>query len=149
MSEYKLVEEIVTRSISSNWDAAKLEWKLHEIYESEDRERCLCGHYPIKEICVIENQRNAKQVNVGNCCVKKFMGLPSDKIFQAIKRVRVDAERSINAETIEYARKRGWINGWEQDFYLSIMRKRKLTPKMRSKKIQINKKLVSNMKRRQ
>ena len=148
LSEYKLMEEIVARSIANKWDEAKLEWKLDEIYESEDRERCLCGHFPIKEICVIANHKNANKVNVGNCCVKKFIGLPSDKIFQAIKRVRKEEEKSLNAEAIDYAKERHWINAWERDFYLDVMRKRKLTPKQRSKKIQINKKLANNMKRR-
>ena len=148
MSEYKLSKEIINLSDSSIWDAAKLEWKLDEIYEAEEPERCLCGHFPIIEICILKNIHNSNIATVGNCCVKKFIGLPSDKIFQAIKRVRKDNEKSLNAEAIDHAHKKQWINDWEKDFYINIMRKRKLTMKQLQKKIQINEKLAKNMRRK-
>jgi len=148
MSEYKLTQEIINLSVSDKWDAAKLEWRLSEIYEAEVPERCLCGHFPIVEICVLVNKLNNNTTHVGNCCVKKFIGLPSDKIFQAIKRIRKDNKKSLNAEAIQYAYDKGWINDWERTFYLDIMRKRKLTTKQLQKKIQINEKLARNMKRR-
>ncbi len=47
---------------------------------------------------------------------KKFIGLPSDKIFQAIKRVRKDDQKSLNAEAIFHAYDKGWINDWEKAF---------------------------------
>lgn len=147
MSEHRLTQEIIGLSVSSNWGAAKLEWKLHEIYESETPETCLCGHSPIIEICILSNTRNLSQAVVGNCCVKKFIGLPSDKIFQAIKRVRKDKTKSLNAEAIDHAFQKGWINDWEKDFYLNVMRKRKLTANQQVKKAQINEKLANNMKR--
>ena len=103
MSEFKLIEEIIKLSSSNIWDTAKLEWKLDEIYEADEPRRCLCGHFPIIEICIIKNKANNNSAIVGNCCVKKFIGLPSDKIFQAIKRVRKDSERSLNVEAIEYS----------------------------------------------
>lgn len=148
MSEYKLTREIIDRSESKIWDAAKLEWKLHEIYEAEEPGTCLCGHFPIIETCVLANDKNQNTVVVGNCCVKKFIGLPSDKIFQAIKRVRKDNKKSLNAEAIAHAHEKGWINDWERDFYLNIMRKRNLTTNRLLKKIQVNEKLSRNMKRR-
>ena len=148
MSEYKLTQEIIALSVSRNWDVAKLEWKLHEIYEANEPKTCLCGHFPIIEICVLSNTKNFNQAVVGNCCVKKFIGLPSDKIFQAIKRVRKDNEKSLNAEAIDHAYEKGWINDWEKGFYLDIMRKRKLTVSQLAKKVQINEKLANNMKRR-
>ena len=148
ISQYKLTEEIIALSESEVWDAAKLEWKLYEIYEADEPERCLCGHFPIIEICVLSNSKNLNQAIVGNCCVKKFIGLPSDKIFQAIKRVRKDNRRSLNAEAIDYAFRKKWLNEWEKNFYLDIMRKRKLTPKQWTKKEQINGKLASNMRSR-
>lgn len=103
VSEFKLIEEIIKLSSSNIWDTAKLEWKLDEIYEADEPRRCLCGHFPIIEICIIKNKANNNSAIVGNCCVKKFIGLPSDKIFQAIKRVRKDSERSLNVEAIEYS----------------------------------------------
>ncbi len=52
MSEYKLTEGIIALSESSHWDYAKLEWKLDEIYEADERGTCLCGHYPIIKLWV-------------------------------------------------------------------------------------------------
>ncbi|EGR0307403.1 hypothetical protein [Vibrio parahaemolyticus] len=147
MSEYKLTEEIIKLSQSQLWDVAKSEWTLYEIYEADEPERCLCGHFPIIEICTLKNKLNSNYATVGNCCVKKFIGLPSDKIFQAIKRVRKDDEKSLNAEAISHAYDKGWINDWEKSFYLDVMRKRKLTPNQLNKKTQINNKLASKMKR--
>lgn len=148
MSEYRLATEIIARSVAKSWNEAKLEWSLREIYEAEEPETCLCGHFPIIELCVLGNKVNGQLATVGNCCVKKFIGLPSDKIFQAVKQVRKDGEKSLNAEAIEHAFQRGWINKWEKDFYFDIMRKRKLTANQRTKKVQINTKMLRNMSRR-
>lgn len=145
MAEFQLTREILSRSTATAWDAAKLEWALHEVFESEEPETCLCGHYPIIENCVLRNKTNGVFATVGNCCVKKFIGLPSDLIFQAAKRVRADPSRSLNAEAIAYARDRNWINEWEQEFYLRIMRKRNLTDKQCAKKRQINEKFLLRM----
>lgn len=148
MSEYQLAERIVALSLSEYWDVAKLEWKLDEVYEAEEPDTCLCGHFPIIEICVLRNKINHKTAIVGNCCVKKFIGLPSDKIFQAVKRVRKDNEKSLNKEAIGHALEKGWLNDWEYSFYMDVMRKRKLSSKQLQKKVQINEKLANNMRRR-
>lgn len=147
MSEYKLAEEIIKLSSSKKWDLAKLEWGLSEVYEDDEPNTCLCGHFPIIEMCVLKNKLNAELATVGNCCVKKFLGLPSDKIFQAVKRVRKDKKKSLNAETIAHAFDRKWINEWERDFYLNIMRKRNLTDKQAQKKLQVNERVLIGMRR--
>lgn len=147
MSEFRLTTEIVARSVSPVWDAAKLEWALHEVYEAEAPDTCLCGHFPIIELCVLRNKLNSKLATVGNCCVKKFIGLPSDLIFQAVKRVRGDATKSLNGESLAHAKEKGWINQWEYDFYLKVMRKRNLTTKQAEKKFQVNEKFMRNMRR--
>lgn len=148
MSEYRLTSEIIKRSVSDRWDEAKLEWTLKDVYETDEPETCLCGHFPIIELCVLGNKVNGQSAIIGNCCVKKFIGLPSDKIFQAVKRVRKDGKKSLNAEAIDHAYQRGWINEWEKDFYFDLMRKRKLSPKQLIKKTQINEKLLLNMRRK-
>lgn len=118
-----------------------------EVYEADQPGTCLCGHYPIIELCVLLNRRNGARATVGNCCVKKFVGLPSDKIFQGIKRVRKDISQSLNAEAIQHAHERRWINEWEKDFYFSVMRKRRLTLKQRAKKLEINDRVLQRMKK--
>lgn len=147
MSEYNLTREILALSNSQVWDEAKIEWGLFNIYESDEFETCLCGHYPIKEVCVLQNKFNRNSATVGNCCVKKFIGLPSDLIFQAVKRVRKDVEKSLNAEAIVHAYERGWINDWEFKFSLDTMKKRKLSPSQMVKRQQVNAKMLANMKR--
>ncbi len=148
MSQQQLTTEIIARSHSQEWNSAKAEWLLEEIYEAAEPDTCLCGHFPIREICVLRNKVNKNAAMVGNCCVKKFIGLPSDKIFQAVKRVRKDAEKSLNAEAVQYALGRHWISEWEHDFYLDIMKKRNLSPKQATKKADINAKFLRNMERK-
>jgi hypothetical protein len=148
MPEFKLTEEIIKRSSARTWDKAKLEWALFEVYEADEPERCLCGHFPIIELCVLKNNVNGKLATVGNCCVRRFVGLPSDRIFEGVKRVRKDTSKSLNAEGVHHAFSRGWINQWEHDFYLDVMRRRRLTFKQKAKKQQINELVLQRMKRR-
>ena len=147
MSEYKLTSNIIQLSQSDIWDIAKLEWVLKEIYEADEPETCLCGHFPIIEVCVLSNKLNQKTTTVGNCCVKKFIGLPSDKIFQAVKRIRKDNHKSLNIEAIEHAFGKGWINEWEYNFSVDTVRKRKLSDKQLQTRKKINEKMLFNMKR--
>ncbi len=147
MSEYRLIGEIIPLSRSSNWEEAKQEWQLSEVYQAEEPEICLCGHYPIIELCILRNRHNGKNATVGNCCVKKFIGLPSDLIFQAVKRIRSDNEKSLNSQALTHAISKGWINKWEYDFYHAVMRKRLLSPKQMTAKRNINLKFINNMRR--
>jgi len=148
MSTHQLTTEIIARSHTKLWDIAKTEWLLEEIYEADEPDTCLCGHFPIREICVLRNKINRNDAIVGNCCVKKFIGLPSDKIFQAVKRIRKDTEKSLNSEALQYALEHRWISEWEKDFYCDIMRKRNLSPKQAVKKNEINEKFLRNMQRK-
>lgn len=145
MAEYQLAQEIICRSVADTWPQAKLEWYLEDVYEADEPETCLCGHFPIIELCVLRNRLNENEATVGNCCVKKFLGLPSDKIFQAVKRVRADAGRSLNAETISHAYQKGWITEWERNFYFDIMKKRLLSEKQLAKKLMINQKVLARI----
>ncbi|MFV8514184.1 hypothetical protein ACNRBS_03260 [Ralstonia pseudosolanacearum] len=97
------------------------------------------------EICLLRNVRNHNTAIVGNCCVKKFTNLPSDLIFQAVKRIESDVERAINTETIQHAHEKGWINDWEREFYMDTWRKRKLSGAQHTKRVQINQKALANI----
>ena len=148
MRSYRLASEIVKRSVAQSWDEAKIEWSLSQVYEADEAESCLCGHFPIVELCELVNRRNGARVVVGNCCVKRFIGLPSDKIFQSIKKIRKDVLKSLNGEAIQHAHQCGWVNDWERDFYFDIMRKRNLSPRQAAKKLQINERILKRMQRR-
>lgn len=143
--DYKLPEEIVARSVARTWDEARLEWRIEEIYWEDDPDTCLCGQFPINELCFLRNVKNGCRVLVGNVCVKKFLGLPSDKIFDALKRVAKDADRALNPEAIEHAYERGWLNEWEKQFCFDTWRKRSLSGKQLLKRQQINAKVLSRI----
>jgi hypothetical protein len=147
VSEFKLAAEIIARSRAKIWDDAKAEWSLAEVYESEEPQTCLCSHFPIIEICTLKNRVTGAVADVGNCCVKRFIGLPSDKIFQAVKRVRKDPSKSLNAEAIAHAFDKTWINDWERKFYLNVMRRRRLSVVQAEKKTEINEKIARRMQR--
>ena len=140
MAEYRLKEEIIALSESKIWAVACLEWNLIGIHfkDPDDPQTCLCGHFPIIEICTITNRLNRNQVEVGNCCVKKFMGLPSDLIFQGIKRIRENIDAALNEQAALYAHSKGWINDWELKFSLSTKRDRRFSSRQREKRQQIN-----------
>jgi len=146
-NQYKLTQGIIELSNANTWDEAKLEWDLVEIYRQEEPDTCLCGHHPIIEICILKNRVNETCTVVGNVCVKKFMGLPSDKIFQAVRRIGKDETKALNAEAIQHAHERGWINDWERSFCFNTMRKRNLTPKQKSKRAEINQLVLANINR--
>jgi hypothetical protein len=142
MEKFKLIKEILNLSYSNVWAIARNEWELEEIYFSDFPETCLCGHFPIKELCVLRNKINSNEITVGNCCVKKFIEPESDKIFRSVKRIIKDNGKSFNRETIDYAFKNNRINEWEYIFYSDTLMKRNLSPKQIEKRKLINEKIL-------
>ncbi len=95
------------------------------------------------------NKVTKYDVEIGNCCVKKFLNLPSGKIFNAIKRINTDSSKSLNIEALEFAKQNNWINDWEWEFYTDTFRKRKLSYKQETKRQQINQKVLLRIERNQ
>lgn len=144
MAKYKLTQEIISRSEAENWNEAVLEWSLKHIYMSKEPQTCLCGHYPIIETCVIRNRENFCEVEVGNCCVKKFIGLDSEQLFASVRRVKANPDcASLNREAISWAHENCFINDWEKSFYLDTWRKRKLSSRQADKRAVINRKVLA------
>jgi hypothetical protein len=119
---------------ATRWLGLKPSANLTEVYYQADPDTCLCGHYPVNEICVIRDKMNGSSVVVGNVCVKTFLELPSDKIFEGLHRVAKDPSRLLNKEAIEHAHEKGWISDWEKQFSLDTIRKRRLPPKQLAKR---------------
>lgn len=141
---YKLTSEIVNLSTSKNWDSAKREWTFDFAYYSDSLETCLCGHYPIKNICVIKNVTNDISTEVGNCCINKFLGIDDgNKIFTSIKRLKEDISKSISAEVIDYMKEKKLLNNFEYEFYTDTFRKRKLSEKQLEVREKINRKFLN------
>ena len=144
----KLKSEILKLSKARDWEIAKKEWALHSIYESDEFERCLCGHSPIKEICCLFNRITEKHADVGNVCVKKFLGIRSDLIFSALKRVRKDISKSLNADSITFFFEKKLLTNWEYDFLHDTMRKKSLSIKQINQRQRINSKVLKAVKER-
>ena len=90
----QLQERILALSDAADWDVARKEWSLVDVSEADEPETCLCGHFPIVEICQISNRVTGHKTEVGNRCVRRFLGFRSDLIFTAIKRIRKDISKS-------------------------------------------------------
>jgi hypothetical protein len=148
MSQELLKQRIVELSEASAWQRARDEWRLQEIWFSEEPMTCQCGHNPIREICVIRNRLNGNTAEVGNHCVNSFLGINSEKIFSSVRKVVKDVSASLNSESIKLAHERGYINDWEHDFYLDTWRKRNLSFNQAFKKRQINEKLLDAVTKR-
>lgn len=144
----KLREKILIMSRAQDWEIARKEWALINIIETDVPEQCLCGHYPIIEICEIRNSLTGHSTEVGNVCVKRFMGFRSDLIFTGIKRIRANIEKSLNADTIVFFKERGVITDWEYRFLQDTKRKRNLSAKQLSVRKRINSKVLSAVERR-
>jgi hypothetical protein len=144
----QLKTAILALSRATSWEVAKKEWRLVDISEADEPETCLCGHYPIIELCTIANATTSKSVDVGNVCVKRFLGFRSDLIFQSLKRIRADRDKSIGPDAAAFFHERGVINAWEYEFHQSTMRKRNLTERQLATRRQINEKVLAAVKRR-
>lgn len=142
--EYKLKEEIINRSESDSWNLARNEWVFEYAYQSNEKETCLCGHYPILNICVIKNHKNNRQTDVGNCCISKFLGIKDgDKIFPSLKRLKGDIDKSMSQEVLDYLNTKRILDEFEYKFYTDIIKKRKLSEKQLLIKRSINHKLLA------
>lgn len=142
-NEYKLREEIIKLSKSKDWKTAKEEWEFEQIYVSDDLQQCLCGHYPIINICKIRNKVNDEFTEVGNVCIKKFLNIENgEKLLPSINRIKKDILKSMSNETLDYLCKKDYITARDYDFYHDIIKKRKLTEPQRKWKCDINNKLL-------
>ena len=141
---YQLIDEIIELSESKHWETAKLEWEFEKIYLSDTPQTCLCGHFPIVNICVIRNRKNHYQTEVGNCCINKFLDIDNgNKILISIKRLKTDDSKSMSPEALFYLYDKNVISQNEYDIYSDIQRKRNLSVKQLDLKKRINKKLIN------
>jgi hypothetical protein len=144
----QLRDHILARSKATDWDVARKEWALVHLFESEEPDTCPCGHFPIIEICVIANRVTKQTTEVGNVCVRRFLGFRSDLIFAAIKRIGKDTTKSLNADAIAFFQTRGLFTAWEYKFLQDTMKNRTLTLAQRDWRKKINEKVLSAIRRR-
>ena len=141
--QFKLTEEILALSVSKSWNSAKNEWNFEYAYYSEENQTCLCGHYPIKNICVIRNIKNKNSTEIGNCCINKFLGIDEgNKIFTSILKLKDDLTKSMSEEVVDYLKSKKIIDDYDYNFYKDILRKRILSERQLNIKKKINQKLL-------
>jgi hypothetical protein len=138
----RLVREIIALSVAGSWQEAAREWVLDHVFFSEpdDPGTCLCGHYPIVEHCVLRNCKNGNKAIVGNVCVHRFMGIPTDQLFTSLKRIAQNRELALHVRMVYYAKNNGWLNDWEVQFYCNTLKmtRRQLSEKQLALRIRIN-----------
>lgn len=138
MPHAKLEERILSMSRSREWSQAILEWELAEASESAEPGTCLCGHHPIHDLCELANKATGARALLGNCCAKKFMGLPSDALFSSLRRLRADPAKTLAEEALSHALSKGWIAPVELALYHAASRKARPTEAMMAKKLEVN-----------
>jgi hypothetical protein len=140
-----LVRKILEMSDSGDWNLAVKEWNLVCISSSDCAESCLCGHYPIIDLCHIRNRVTKISAIVGNVCVNNFLGIGTTGLFSSYKLISNYIDKSMSEDLIYFSHRRRLINDWEKNFCLSTFRKRNLSDKAIDKRISINQKVLSGM----
>ena len=139
----QLRQHILALSRAPDWHVARREWSLVDVWEADEPQTCPSGHFPIVEICRIHNRVTKQSADVGNVCVRRFLGFRSDLIFQAIKRIRNDSTKSLNADAIAFFRERRLLTTWEYEFLQNTMNKRNLSAAQMKARERINKKVLA------
>ena len=91
----------------------------------------------------MRNTITKASTEVGNVCVKEFWGSGQTLIFTALKRIRKDQNKSLNADAIVFFHQAGTINNWEYKFLQNTKDKRHLTPNQLTSRQRINQKVIS------
>ena len=141
-------QEILALSRASDWETAKLEWSLVSVTFVDEPETCLCEHFPIIEICSLVNRVTGERAEVGNVCVKRFLGIRSDLVFNALHRIRKDPEKSIGPDAALFFYERGGITEWEYEFCAATWRKRRLSQAQLDARRAINEKIIAAVQKR-
>lgn len=140
-----LVKEILLLSENkNNFNLAKLEWVVYNLDKSNEPETCLCGKFPIKNLCYIKNNFNYNVALVGNCCVKHF-DLDYDWYFNGVKKLKKDLRPT--GKFILFLYENDFINDWEYKFLLNRENSKKKSLKQDLKEKQIINNILNKLKK--
>jgi hypothetical protein len=151
MSQETLMREIIALSTTNDWQVAKTEWTLtgFELLDpGVDSGTCLCGHNPIRELCYIRNQTTGNEVIVGNSCVKRFLGLPTQAVFTSIRRVILDDSRCLNAQALDILLAKGIVDAEDQSLLIKSSRKRNISASLYALRRRVNEAGLNYFRRR-
>lgn len=120
-NKQRLESIVVSRSVTSDFNQAKTEWRLLNIEYSSTTNTCICDH-PIHKLCWIENKHNKNKLLVGSTCVTKFINknLLVDKLFVALDKLNRSPDDGCPKILINFSYTQGYINDWEKSFIESL-----------------------------
>lgn len=146
-NNFQLFKEIVKLSIEKiNFDIARKEWFKIFIYNEQDN-TCLCGHHPITECIIIQNIFNNNRTIIGNCCIELILDTKFTFIFNDLKKITKNINKSLSEKGINFYFSENLINKWEYDFCLDTRLKRELSFKQLEIRKRINNKILNKYKR--
>jgi hypothetical protein len=140
----RLKAHILPLSQSQGFELARREWSLVAIEISREFGSCPCGH-PIKEHCFIRNRLTGKTTFVGNVCIDRFVGIPTETLFDGVRRIAQNRRANANEGLIKFARNCGYLYDGEYEFLMQTRRKRKLSHRQVAWKKKINRRILNKI----
>jgi hypothetical protein len=144
----RFISEILKHSNSNNYYDAINEWIYMSSYECHGS-NCICGQ-DIVEVCCIHNIFNSNSLEIGNVCVRQFIGgciqEENEINWWILKSFKKNNLFSIKENYLERFFIKGVINDWEFKFYSNVTGKRKLSYKQGISKLVINNKIITHLK---
>jgi hypothetical protein len=133
---------LYTKSEAQLWEHTKEEWYWKDvkyITETVSKYNCVCSKKNIHEVCFIKNKITEKEAIVGNCCVKKFLGIKNpDIFFKTIKNITTNLNGKMSKKFLEFKNVYEIYNQNELDFLNDIASKNKLTLRQQMYKLSLH-----------
>lgn len=141
-TKQKILEsKIIVNSEAKNFEDAILEWFVKEVIISSDNKSCCCGQSPIKDIVVLINTKNQKELVFGKVCANLLLRTTVfNKIFDSLM------ENRVNRNIIKYAYHSHIISLWEFDFIMAMHNSRKMLLHHEKQRSEIVNKILKVMK---
>jgi hypothetical protein len=138
-----LEREIVSESVADKYEDCNLEWYLPKggIRINPHYQTCRCTHYPIKYVCRIVNRLNNNRMEIGNCCVKRFLGEDYIRAFASLERIMLNERKPMNPALIHLVHQWGWVTDVERRWLERTWKKRKASPA----RIEINRRVLAEL----
>lgn len=148
-NNWVLREELIKRSYAKKWSKAIKEWDLVSIESSEGQKKCLCSHYPIRELCHILNRKTGNKTIVGNVCVKLFakdtLYRKTNRMFNSLHGIKKNRSRSANKTLLKQAFKQKILSKGEFEVYNSIWKKRSISERLQRYKCSLNQRIIEGI----
>lgn len=123
--EEKVIDKLLGMSTNNNnWEEAQNEWSLSMVFKLYNNDQCLCGT-PIQYVCLIENGTNLSITSIGSSCYEEiFKDNSAKRLINDLKRISKDSTKTVHSETLEWLRKKNYIQYKYTSMYDSISKKK-------------------------